>query len=243
MIAARAAQGFGSAILAPSTLALLQINFEPGPERTRALSYYAAVAGVSAAVGLVIGGLLADWLSWRIGFFINLPIGVAMVLAARRYITETERTNTRFDIAGAFASTLGMVAPVYGVIRSASFGWIDGITLSSVVGGTVMLMLFALVESRAEQPIMPLRLFADSERTAAYTARLLFLGANVGFYFFTTQFLQGVMGLSPAMAGLGFERFADQWSFQGDYDGGHSPNDRRSLGGAKVNSGKRQGRR
>lgn len=92
MIAARALQGLGSAILAPSTLALLQTNFEPGAERMRAVSYYAAAAGVSAASGLVIGGLLADWLSWRVGFFINLPIGIAMMIAAKRHVRETERT-------------------------------------------------------------------------------------------------------------------------------------------------------
>lgn len=99
MIAARAVQGLGSAILAPSTLALLQTNFEVGPERTRAVSYYAAAAGVSAAFGLVIGGILADWLSWRIGFFINLPIGIAMMIAAKRFIHETERSPGTFDTA------------------------------------------------------------------------------------------------------------------------------------------------
>lgn len=204
MIAARALQGLGSAILAPSTLALLQTNFEPGPERTRAVSYYAAAAGVSAAFGLVIGGLLADWLSWRVGFFINMPIGLAMMLAAKRYVLDTERTPGTFDIAGAFISTLGIVALVYGVIRSASTGWSDLLTLACVGSGIVMLILFAFVESRASQPIMPLSLFADRERAAAYAARALFLGANVGFYFFVAQFLQSVVGLSSSEAGIAF---------------------------------------
>jgi EmrB/QacA subfamily drug resistance transporter len=204
MIAARALQGLGSAILAPSTLALLQTNFEPGPERTRAVSYYAAAAGVSAAFGLVIGGLLADWLSWRVGFFINLPIGIAMMVAAKRHVRETERTPGAFDIAGAIISTLGIVALVYGVIRSASTGWSDVMTLVCVGLGIVMLILFAVVESRASQPIMPLSLFADRERSAAYAARALFLGANVGFYFFVAQFLQSVVGLSSSEAGIAF---------------------------------------
>jgi MFS family permease len=204
MIAARALQGLGSAILAPSTLALLQTNFEPGPERTRAVSYYAAAAGVSAAFGLVIGGLLADWLSWRVGFFINLPVGIAMMVAAKRYVRETERTPGTFDIAGAIISTLGIVALVYGVIRSASTGWSDVMTLACVGLGIVMLVLFAVVESRASQPIMPLSLFADRERSAAYAARALFLGANVGFYFFAAQFLQSVVGLSSSEAGFAF---------------------------------------
>jgi len=204
MIAARALQGLGSAILAPSTLALLQTNFEPGPERTRAVSYYAAAAGVSAAFGLVIGGLLADWLSWRFGFFINLPVGIAMMVAAKRYVRETEKTPGTFDIAGAIISTLGIVALVYGVIRSASTGWSDVMTLAYVGLGIVMLVLFAVVEARASQPIMPLSLFADRERSAAYAARALFLGANVGFYFFVAQFLQSVVGLSSSEAGFAF---------------------------------------
>lgn len=204
MIAARALQGLGSAILAPSTLALLQTNFEPGPERTRAVSYYAAAAGVSAAFGLVVGGLLADWLSWRVGFFINLPVGIAMMVAAKRYVRETEKTPGTFDIAGAIISTLGIVALVYGVIRSASTGWSDVMTLACIGLGIVMLVLFAVVESRASQPIMPLALFADRERSAAYAARALFLGANVGFYFFVAQFLQSVVGLSSSEAGFAF---------------------------------------
>jgi EmrB/QacA subfamily drug resistance transporter len=204
MIAARALQGFGSAILAPSTLALLQTNFEAGPERTRAVSYYAAAAGVSAAFGLVIGGLLADWLSWRVGFFINLPIGIAMMIAAKRFIRETDRNPATFDVGGAITSTLGIVALVYGVIRSASTGWSDMMTEAWVGLGAVMLIAFAFIERRASQPIMPLSLFADKERSAAYGARALFLGANVGFYFFVAQFLQSVMGLSSAEAGIAF---------------------------------------
>src|SRR3954463_1198619 len=90
LIAARAAQGAGAAILAPSTLALLQTSFDEGPERTRAVSYYAAGPGVASTVGLVVGGIFAGWLSWRVGFFINLPIGLAMMLAAPRYLPETE---------------------------------------------------------------------------------------------------------------------------------------------------------
>lgn len=204
MIAARAVQGLGSAILAPSTLALLQTNFEAGPERTRAVSYYAAAAGVSAAFGLVIGGILADWLSWRVGFFINLPIGIAMMVAAKRYIHETDRTPGTVDVAGAIASTTGIVALVYGVIRSASTGWSDAMTEAWVGFGIVMLIVFAFIERRASHPIMPLSLFADSERSAAYGSRALFLGANVGFYFFVAQFLQSVMGLSSAEAGIAF---------------------------------------
>src|SRR4051812_38366802 len=106
LIAARAVQGAGAAILAPSTLALLQTSFDEGPQRTRAVSYYAAVAGVASTVGLVIGGIFAGWLSWRVGFFINLPIGIAMMLAAPRYLPETQRRRGQADALGAVTSTL-----------------------------------------------------------------------------------------------------------------------------------------
>ncbi len=204
MIAARAAQGLGSAILAPSTLALLQINFPAGPERTRAVAYYAAAAGISASFGLVLGGILADWLSWRVGFFINLPVALGLIAAAYRFIAETERHGGTFDFAGAVTSTLGMTALVFGIVHSAAAGWADAATLGAVLSGGVLLAAFVAIEARARQPIMPLRLFRSRERAGAYLARLLFLGANVGFFFFATQFMQGVLGYSPALTGLAF---------------------------------------
>lgn len=205
LLGARAVQGIGSAILAPSTLALLSTNFAEGPERTRALSLYGATAGVGASIGLVLGGVIADWLSWRVGFFINLPIGLAVIWGARRYIQETERhTSGQFDVLGAVASTLGMGSLVYGLVRSASTGWGDGLTVASLAAGLLLLALLVWHESRVQQPIMPLRLFAHRERAGAYVARVLFLGAMVGFWFFTTQFLQGVLGFSPFEAGLAY---------------------------------------
>jgi EmrB/QacA subfamily drug resistance transporter len=204
LLAARAIQGVGAAILAPSTLALLSTNFAEGAERTRAMAYYAAVAGVGATMGLVLGGLFAGWLSWRVGFFINVPVGAGLVFAARRYLAESERRTGGLDLMGALMSTLGMTALVYGIVRSASAGWTDAWTLGSVGAGVVMLGLFILNEARAPQPILPLRLFADRQRSAAYATRLLFLGGMVGFWFFTTQFLQNVLGYSPVLAGLAF---------------------------------------
>jgi EmrB/QacA subfamily drug resistance transporter len=204
LIAARAVQGVGAAVLAPSTLALLQTTFPEGSERTRAIAYYAAVAGVAATVGLVVGGIFAGWLSWRVGFFINAPIGLAMMLAAPRYLPETERRSGQSDAAGAISSTLGMVALVYGIVRSADSGWTDALTLAAVAAGVLLLALFVLNERRAPQPVMALRLFASRERAGAYAARLLFLGAMAPFWFFTTQFLQSVAGYSPVQAGLAF---------------------------------------
>lgn len=204
MIAARAIQGVGAAILAPSTLALLQTTFAEGRERTRAIALYSAVAGIAASVGLVLGGVLAEWLSWRVGFFINLPIGAAMLVAARRFIAESARSRGQFDVAGAASSTMGMSALVYGLIRSASAGWGDALTQGALAAGVLLLAAFIFIERRAAQPILPLRLFADAQRNAAYGARVLFLGAMIGFFFFTTQFLQVVLGYAPSLTGLAF---------------------------------------
>ena len=204
LIAARAVQGLGSAILAPSTLALLQTNFPAGPERIRAISYYASAAGVSASIGLVLGGILAEWLSWRVGFFINVPIGIGLILAARKHIRETSRRSGIFDFAGALTSTLGMSALVFSIVNSTSAGWSDPLTINMLAGGVVLLGGFVLIEWRAKRPIMPLRLFASRERSGAYAARMLFIGANMGFFFFSTQLMQGVLGYSPALAGLAF---------------------------------------
>lgn len=204
LIAARAAQGVGAAILAPSTLALLSSNFPEGPERRRATSWYGAMAGIGASLGLVVGGILADWLSWRVGFLMNLPVGLALWLASARYLRETERRSGRLDIPGALASTLGFGALIWGVVETAETGWTAPLTLGAMLGGLALIGLFALHEARAPQPIMPLRLFADRERLGAYLARFLFLGAMVTFFFFSTQYLQGVMGFSALAAGFGF---------------------------------------
>ena len=152
----------------------------------------------------MLGGVLADWISWRVGFFINVPIGIAMMWAARRSIAETEPHTGAFDLAGALSSTVGMTSLVYGIVASATAGWSDPFTLAAIGAGVILLALFVFIEAKAAQPIMPLRLFASRERNAAYAARLLFLGAMVGFWFFTTQFLQGVLGYRPAAAGLAF---------------------------------------
>ena len=204
LIGARAVQGVGAAILAPSTLALLSTNFAEGSERTRAVAYYGAVAGVGASVGLVLGGVLTSWLSWRAGFFLNVPIGIAMILAAPRYLAETERRSGQFDVAGAITSSLGMASLVYGIVRSPTAGWSDPLTVAALAAGVMLLALFVLNEWRATQPIMPLRLFASRERSGAYAARILFLGAMMGFWFFITQYLQGVSGYSPLEAGVAF---------------------------------------
>jgi EmrB/QacA subfamily drug resistance transporter len=204
MIAARAVQGIGAATLAPSTLALLSASFPEGPQRTRAMAAYGALAGIGTAFGLIVGGVFTEALSWRYGFVLNVPVGLAAILAAPRYLEETERHAARLDVAGALSSTVGASALVFGIVHSADAGWTAGSTVAPLAGGAALLAVFVANQRRAEQPLMPLRLFADRRRTGAYAARFLFNAVLVSFFFFMTQYVQGVSGDSPLQAGLAF---------------------------------------
>lgn len=202
LVGARGLQGIGAAVLAPSSLALLTASFPEGHQRSRAVAAYGAVAGIGASVGLVVGGVLADQVSWRAGFYLNVPIGVAMLLAARRYVVETPPVPGRFDLVGALCATLGTGALVFGIIEAVEAGWSAPTTLAAFGAGVLLLVALVVNEGRVEQPVMPLRLFASRERCAAYLVRMLYLGAMIGFFFFTTQLLQGVWAVSPLQAGV-----------------------------------------
>jgi EmrB/QacA subfamily drug resistance transporter len=203
IVGARALQGIGAAIVAPTSLALITAHFA-GEARTRAVAWYGATAGIGASLGLVVGGALTAWVSWRAAFLVNVPIAVVMILAARSVLAETERRRGRFDVVGAVCATLGMGAFVLGIISSAERGWTAPATTTGFVVGVALLVVLVFHESRAEQPIMPLRLFASRERSGAYAARMLYMGAMIGFFYFTTQYLQDALGFSPLEAGLGF---------------------------------------
>lgn len=204
LVAARAMQGMGSAILAPATLALLSVTFTEGVERTKALGWYGATAGVGASVGMVLGGVLADLLSWRVGFFINVPLGIALIWAAVRFIKETPRHPGKLDLPGAILSTLGMVSLVYGLVEAAETGWTSLHSWVPLLASVVLLTAFFVHEGQTSQPLLPLRLFSNRARSGAYAARLLFLAGVIGFWFYLTQYLQGVLGMRPLQAGMAF---------------------------------------
>ncbi|NMP29343.1 MFS transporter [Rahnella sp. SAP-1] len=204
LITARAVQGVGASVLAPSTLALLQTTFTAGHARARAISLYAAAGGLSASVGLVIGGIVADLISWRVGFLINVPIGLVLILAAKKYIPETELHSGAFDFIGALLCCAGMTGLVFAIVNSATQGWSSPVTEGALITGVLLLILFIKVEKHASQPIMPLRLFLSLERSGAWLARLLYIGTAMGFFFFSTQFMQGVMHYSASQAGFAF---------------------------------------
>ena len=204
LVLARAAQGAGAAFAAPSALAFIATTFPNGPRRTRALAIYSAVASAGGSLGLLLGGLLTFWASWRSVLFINVPIGAAVVLLAPRYIQESERRQGQLDLAGALTATAGMATLVYAFIRTSTTGWADGMTIGAFAVALVLLVVFVRVEARIGQPLMPLRLFADRDRASAYLTMLLFFATMFSVFFFLTQFLQDALGLSPLMAGVAF---------------------------------------
>jgi EmrB/QacA subfamily drug resistance transporter len=204
LVAARAVQGIGAALAAPSALALLMTSFPEGPRRNRALSYFTAVSSAGGSIGLILGGMLTAWVSWRWVLFINVPIGIAVVLLASRFIESTARQPGRLDLAGALTSTLGMGTLVYAFIRAGSNGWSDAGTVWSIILAVAILATFALIETRHEQPVMPLHLLASRSRVSAFFSVVCTVAAMYGGFFFLTQFLQRVMGISPVVTGIAF---------------------------------------
>jgi EmrB/QacA subfamily drug resistance transporter len=204
LLAARAVQGVGGALASPAVLALVVSGFPEGRERTRALAVYAGVVTGGASLGLVLGGMITEWLSWRWVLFINVPIGLLVIALTPMFVAETPRVSGRFDLTGAITSTAGVAAVVYGFIRAASDGWGNPVALASFGAAAVLLAGFLLNETRAPQPITPLRLFADGSRSGSFAARLLLVAGMFGMFFFLTQFLQDVLGFSPLRAGVAF---------------------------------------
>ena len=204
LLAARALQGVGGALAAPSSLALLATMFPEGRERIRAISLFTAVSIGGGAVGLVCGGMLTEWASWRWVLFVNVPIGFAVYAVGRSVLPTTVRKHGRFDLSGAITSTLGMGSLVYGFVRAASDGWSDIVTIGSFVAGIVLLAAFVAVELRAAEPITPLRLLTNASRSGSNVARGLLFAGMFGMFFFLTQYLQNVLHYSPLQTGFAF---------------------------------------
>lgn len=204
LLTARAVQGLGGALAAPSALALLTVTFPEGRDRIRALAYYTAVSIGGSALGMVVGGMIVAWTSWRWIFFINLPIGVVLIVLAGYLLPETPRRHGSLDLPGALSSTIGMSAIVFGLVRAASDGWGDDITVATLAAGVALLVVFVLAERRATTPITPLRLFTDRNRTISYVVRFLLVGGSFGQFFFLSQFLQEITRYSAIQTGLCF---------------------------------------
>ena len=178
--------------------------FPEGRERTQALGIYTGVVMGGGSLGLVLGGMITQWLDWRWVLFINVPIGIAVLIAAPRFVAETDRVPGRFDLAGAITSVTGVGALVYAFIRAASNGWGDSVAIAAFGAAAVLLAAFLVIETRAQEPITPLRLFADAGRSGSFVARLLLVAGMFGMFFFLTLFLQKVLGFSALAAGVAF---------------------------------------
>jgi len=204
LLAARAFQGIGAAFAAPSSLGLLTATFPEGQQRLRAIALFTTVSAGGGAVGLVAGGLITQWLSWRWVMFVNVPIGLAVLAAGREVIAETPRRTGHFDFMGAISSTAAMTGIVLGLVEAGTVGWSKPVTIAALAGGAVLLAYFTRTELRASEPVLPLRLFSNVTRTSANVARGLLYAGMYGVFFFLSQFLQEVQGDSPLQSGLMF---------------------------------------
>jgi EmrB/QacA subfamily drug resistance transporter len=209
LLGARALQGVGGAIVAPAALSLVATTFPEGRPRNRAMGVYAAMSIAGAAVGLIAGGVLTTYLSWRWVFFVNVPIGIAVALAAPRALGDSKPHPGRFDLPGAITGTLGLAALVYGLSNAATSPngvthWGDTKVVASLVGAAVLLASFIIIESRSRHALMPLRIFRDRNRSGAYLIMLCVGTAMFGMFFFLTLFVQNVWGYSALKTGVAY---------------------------------------
>ncbi len=204
LIVARIVQGLGGAMAGPNTLALLTTTFADPKMRVRVLALFSGMSSAGFAIGLILGGLLTQWLSWRSVLFINVPFGLVVALLAVRYLPDAPRRRAHLDLPGAVTATGAVAALVYGFISAAAHGWDDVTTDVSLTVGVVALVAFLLIERRAVQPLLPLHLFADRNRAAAYANMFLGPMAGTSMFFFLTQYLQEVRGMSALATGFAF---------------------------------------
>jgi EmrB/QacA subfamily drug resistance transporter len=206
LLITRAVQGVGAAMAAPSTLSLISATFPEGHARNRALGVFSGVSAGGASLGLLVGGALTSWASWRWVLFINVPIGVAIILLAPRFIPEPPRNGGRIDLAGGLLATSAIGTLIYGFIRIAESGS-AGVTAGVFVLSAALLVSFVLVESRTARPLMPIRLLTDRLRGSSYLVMLLVPAAMYGMFFFMSQFFENSLGYSPIKTGLAFLPF------------------------------------
>src|SRR2546422_1998148 len=204
LIIARAAQGIGAAIVAPTALSLIADTFREGPERNRALGVYGAVAGTGGALGLLLGGLLTSFATWRWVLFVNVPIGIVLAIAAPRVLAATPGRDGRLDLPGAPTATGGGVVLGFALSRAATYGWTDRLTLAALALAGLLLLIFVAIESRSQHALMPFTIFAQRNRDGAYVLSLIIGVAVFGVFFFLTQFVQNILGFSPLVAGVAF---------------------------------------
>ncbi|MFD7968949.1 MFS transporter [Streptomyces clavifer] len=203
LLAARAAQGLGAAVLSPATLTILTAAVPEGPARTRAISTWMAVGAGGGAAGGLIGGVLTDVLSWRWVLLINVPVGALVLVGAALWLAEGRAGDRRrVDLPGAVLVTAGLAAVAYGIVQTEAAGWTAAATLVPLLGGLALLGVFVLVESRTAAPLMPLRVLGVRAVSSANVSMLLMGSATFSMWYFMTVYAQNVLGYSPLEAGL-----------------------------------------
>ncbi len=210
LFGSRALQGAFAALMAPGALSILTNTFQDNPgERAKAFGAYGAVGGAGAAIGVLAGGLLTEYASWRWCFLINVPIALLTAVAASRVVRETRSIGkTGYDIPGAVLSTAGIVSLVYGFTKAVADGWSSATTLSLVIGGVILLVAFVVVEARSAYPLLPLRVVLERNRGGAYLATLLIVVGMFAMFLFVSYYMQLILHYSAAKAGVAFLPFA-----------------------------------
>jgi EmrB/QacA subfamily drug resistance transporter len=205
LFGARAVQGLFAALLAPAALSLITVTFAEAKERSRAFSVYGAISGGGAAIGLIVGGSLTEYTSWRWCLFINVPIAIIAFLAGNVLINESRSESaTSYDIPGAILGTGGLVALVYGFTAAAKpgVGWLSAETISLLAGAGIALVAFVLVETRSTHPLLPMRVVLDRNRSGTYIASLLSFAGLFAMFLFLSYYLQYNLGYSALKTGL-----------------------------------------
>jgi EmrB/QacA subfamily drug resistance transporter len=205
LVVFRGLQGLGGALVSPAALSIITTTFQEGPERTKALGVWGAIAAGGGAFGLLLGGILVDALSWQWIFFINVPIGIATAILSRRLIRESrgEEAGT-FDVLGAVLVTSGLIVLVYAIVKAKDFGWGSSRTLGLAAVAIALLAGFVLVESRIKGPLVRLSIFRIRSLAVANFVLLLVAGGLFAMFFFASLYAQEILGYTPLESGLAF---------------------------------------
>jgi EmrB/QacA subfamily drug resistance transporter len=209
LLAARVAQGIGGAFAAPTALSLVAVTFPEGRPRNRAMGVYAGMSVAGGAVGLILGGLLVNFASWRWVLFVNVPIGLLVALVAPRVLGDSERQRGRFDLPGAITATAGLTLLVYGLSSAATSPngvshWGDTKVIASLAASAVLLIAFGIIEVRSKHALLPIRVLQNRNRAGAYLIMLCVGTAIFGMFFFLTIFVQTVWGYSALKSGVAY---------------------------------------
>jgi EmrB/QacA subfamily drug resistance transporter len=207
LIIARGFQGLGGALTSPAALSIITTTFDEGPDRTKALSIWGGIAAGGAAFGLLLGGILTDTLDWRWNFIINVPIGLAVIAAAFRFVPESrheQEGKRHFDVAGAVTVTAGLMVLVYAIVKAQEWGWTSAETLAWFAGAVVLLGSFVFVELRSPQPLVKLSFFNKRWITVSNLTMFVVAGGMFGMFYFASLYVQQILGYDPLQAGAAF---------------------------------------